>query len=182
MTSEYLLEAVGLLDDDLILQAERPPARRPVPWQRWLGLCACLAIVFLVGRGMVQNWSGGGSSGAAASGSAGGAAGPSAGTGSSASTGSPNEGAGGSVSSGEQYDAIMVDGAVYWSTGKILVGEVDPGAIRETTSHTDGVPEEEGQTNFAPAGTRYAVTADGVVVLIDREWVLFSPVPPWQEG
>ena len=178
MTSEYLLEAVGLLDDDLILQAERAPGRRPVPWQQWLGLCACLAIVFLVGRGMVQNW-GGGTSGNT---SAGGGAEPSAGASGSASASLPDEWAGGSASTGEQYDAIMVDGAVYWSTGKILVGEVDPGAIRETTSRTDGVPEVEGQTNFAPPGTRYAVTADGVVVLIDREWVLFSPIPPWQEG
>ena len=43
-----------------------------------------------------------------------------------------------------------------------------------------GLPEEEGQTNFAPAGTPYAVTGDGVAVLLDGEWVLFSPVPPWE--
>ena len=54
------------------------------------------------------------------------------------------------------------------------------GAIRETTSRIHGLPEEEGQTNFAPAGTPYAVTGDGVAVLLDGEWVLFSPVPPWE--
>ena len=77
----------------------------------------------------------------------------------------------------------MVDGVLYWSTDEILAGEVDPSIIRDTTSYTDGMPEEDGQTNFAREGTQYAVTADGVAVLVGNEWVLFEPAPSWaQEG
>lgn len=120
MTSEHLLEAMGLLDDDLIVQAERAPARKPVPWQRWLGLCACLALVFLVGRGVVQNWSGSSSSnGAVASTSAGGGA-PSGDVG-SASTSSGSA----SLPDGSVY--ILLDNQSYLSTGE-TVPELPAGA------------------------------------------------------
>ena len=120
MTSEHLLEAMGLLDDDLIVQAERAPARKPVPWQRWLGLCACLALVFLVGRGVVQNWSGSNSSnGAGASTSAGGGA-PSGDVG-SASTSSGSA----SLPDGSVY--ILLDNQSYLSTGE-TVPELPAGA------------------------------------------------------
>ena len=51
MNGEHLLEAVGLLDDDLIAQAEEPVrARRPGPVRRrWAALAACLALALVVG-------------------------------------------------------------------------------------------------------------------------------------
>ncbi len=55
MTSEFLLEAVGYLDDELIDQARPTPVRRAVSWRRWMGLCACLALVVLMGWAAVQN-------------------------------------------------------------------------------------------------------------------------------
>lgn len=50
MNSEHLLEAMGLLDDDLIAQAEEPVrARRPGPVRRrWAALAACLVLVLAV--------------------------------------------------------------------------------------------------------------------------------------
>lgn len=121
MTSEHLLEAMGLLDDDLILQAERAPARRPVPWQQWLGLCACLALVFLVGRGMVENWGGSSntSSGASASTSAG--AGEPSGDVGSAGTSSGST----ALPDGSVY--ILVENRSYLSTGE-TVPELPAGA------------------------------------------------------
>ena len=182
MYADFLLDAVGLIDDDLILDAETcPAARRAAPLllvRRWAALAACLALVIALGYRASQLGTAGGSSGAsngASTSSGGGTAG--------------NETTGGSPSSGTEESgdypaAIMVDGVLYWSTDEILAGEVDPSIIRDTTSYTtDGMPEEDGQTNFAREGTQYAVTADGVAVLVGHEWVLFEPAPSWaQEG
>ena len=53
MTAEYLLEAIGLIDDDLIRDAEAPVRRRPASaWQKqWGALAACLALVAALGYG-----------------------------------------------------------------------------------------------------------------------------------
>lgn len=177
MNADFLLDAVGLIDDDLIVDAETcPAARRTAPLllvRRWAALAACLVLVIALAYQVGQLGTAGGSSGASTS-SGGGTAG--------------NETTGGSPSSGTEESgdypaAIMVDGVLYWSTDEILAGEVDPSIIRDTTSYTDGMPEEDGQTNFAREGTQYAVTADGVAVLVGNEWVLFEPAPSWaQEG
>ena len=79
---------------------------------------------------------------------------------------------------GGDYPAcIMVDGAVYRSTGQVLVGEVDESAVLgQVSSYTDGVPAEEGQANFDRSlSARYARTADGLLVCLDGEWTLFQP-------
>ena len=123
MTPEFLLEAMGLLDDDLILQAEGAPAHKPVPWQRWLGLCACLALVFFVGRGVVQNWSGSNTSGSAGASASNGAGSPSSGN----AWGSA--GTSGSASSALPDDStyILVENRSYAPTGEI-VPELPAGA------------------------------------------------------
>ena len=56
MTAEYLLEAMGLIDDDLIQDAEVRPAPRPArSWrQRWGALAACLAVVIALGYGVAH--------------------------------------------------------------------------------------------------------------------------------
>ena len=50
MNGEHLLEAMGLLDDDLIAQAEEPVQARPAApaRRRWAALAACLALVLVV--------------------------------------------------------------------------------------------------------------------------------------
>lgn len=79
MNAEYLLDAIGRLDDDLIQEAER--YRRPkTRYGRLLGLAACFAMVIALGYvlthvggmsggGAAPGFSGGGNSAAPAGGS-----------------------------------------------------------------------------------------------------------------
>lgn len=55
MNAEYLLDAMGLLDDDLIREAEEYTVRkRAADAQRWIGLAASLAVVLVLGYGVFQ--------------------------------------------------------------------------------------------------------------------------------
>lgn len=61
MTPEYLLDAVGLIDDDLIAEAEEPlTARKPAPivrLRRWGGaLAACLVLAFALNGVLTDTW------------------------------------------------------------------------------------------------------------------------------
>lgn len=208
MNAEYLLDAVGLLDDDLLREAEEYSRPRR-DYRPWIGLAASFVVVLTLGYALTHLGMGGGApknemSGGAAnapSGSYGGdgvppleeyrppasAEGPDSsmqGGGDWAEPGSSDAAAPqepGAVG-GDYCAAIMVDGVVYWSTDTPVPGEVDESAIRTVTSYTDGQPEEDGQTNFdRDLTTQYAMTDMGLVVLIDREWILFDPVPPWEK-
>lgn len=44
MTSEYLLDAVGRIDDDLVVEAAAVPRRSRGPWLRWGALAAAAAL------------------------------------------------------------------------------------------------------------------------------------------
>ena len=44
MTGEFLLEAIGQLDDELVLEAAALPKRRAVPWSTLAGLAAALVL------------------------------------------------------------------------------------------------------------------------------------------
>lgn len=72
MTREHLLEAMGLLDDDLIQEAEKPVNRKKWNRDAWISLAACLAIVLTIGYGVVRNgwWSANSSSGSSSAGAA----------------------------------------------------------------------------------------------------------------
>lgn len=206
MNAEYLLDAVGLLDDGLLREAEeyQPPRR---DYRPWIGLAACLAVVLTLGYALTHLNLGMGGEAAPEDQASGGAANAPSGSYEGAEAPPPvsTEGPDGSSMQGggnwaepsspdaaapqepgmavEDYcAAIMVDGVIYWSTDTPVPGEVDESAIRTVTSYTDGVPEEDGQTNFdRDLTTRYAMTDMGLVVLIDREWILFDPVPPWEK-
>lgn len=210
MTREHLIDAIGLLDDELIREAEEySHPRRQIDYRPWISLAACLAVVVTIGYGVAHLQMGGGSSmnGGAASR-------PAASNGASQGTGpadmealppsgedlncgtdspqapdaEPDSSGGFDVPSSAggpaEHDfcaAIMVDGLLYWSTDTPVPGEPDPSIIQTVTSYTDTQPEEDGQTNFDRGlTTRYAMTDLGLVVLIDHEWVLFDPIPPWE--
>ena len=101
MTSEYLLDAVGLIDDDLIAEAEEPVrAPAPVPWlRRWGGSVAACLVVAALGWTLfdaAHTGMGGGMSGGASYSSDGAS---SAGT--AAGSALPGEPAGGMAPSGE---------------------------------------------------------------------------------
>lgn len=172
MNAEHLLDAIGLLDDELIREAEsyRRPKRNYKPW---IGLAACLAVVLTLHYGLTHIGMGGGS--AAPGNSASGGSAPAAsdsfqagGTGSSG-TEDPDRPA------GDLELAIMVDGVLYRSTGEPVPGEPDPNVIQTATSYTSGTPEMDGQSNIAPS-VQYAGTELGLVVLVEHEWILFTPV------
>lgn len=77
-----------------------------------------------------------------------------------------------------QIPSVMYDGILYRTTGKQLPGEVDESAILghiHSVVHGSLLPEEDGQANFPAEGAPYAMTADGLVVLVGQEWTLFLP-------
>lgn len=199
MNAEYLLDAIGFVDDDLLREAEE--YRRPrQDYRPWIGLAASFAVVLTLGYALTHLGMGGGSaapenqaSGGAAgtpAGSYGGAEGPpleeyrppasaegpdssmQGGGSTPADPAAPQEPG---AAEGDYCAAIMVDGVLYHSTGEAVPGEPDPSVIQTASSYTDGVPEEDGQSNIAPS-VQYAETDLGVVVLVEEEWILFEPV------
>lgn len=201
MNAGDILDAIGLLDDSLIQEAEeysRP--RKQAGYRPWISLAACLAVVIALGYGAVRlTYLGGGNGSGAAPGQAGCASNESQGG------SAPPQGAGSdnapsedqapdaaepalpeetdqSVNGGEHRPAIMVDGILYWSTGVPAAETVDEGGVRTATSYINTVPEMDGQTNFSQdLSARYAMTSQGLAVWMDGEWILFEPAAP-EEG
>ncbi len=202
MTPEHLMDAVGLLDDDLIQEAEYPVPQRARPDHRhWLGWAACLAVVLALGYGVTHIQRGVGSAGPLLSGgdpssSYNGSTPPaqvsppsaegSAAGGSAMPTEPPDcDSSAGAVPQPSEWPAIMVDGVLYWSTGTPVPAEVDESAQRTVTGYINTLPETDGQTNFSQdLSARYALVEIGqeqkLVVLMNGEWILFDPVPPWE--
>ena len=101
MNEEFLLQAVGHIDEDLIVQAEEyRPAKRPSLRRPLAGLAACLAVVFGLYWGMNNLGMGSGASNGSASASGGGA--------SSETTTSPNEGQTGDGSPNTVDEVLLV--------------------------------------------------------------------------
>jgi hypothetical protein len=86
---------------------------------------------------------------------------------------SPNEPA-------EKWDRrpmVMVEGVIYMDTGKEMVVEIEDSAILGTiASSVEGseMPAQNGQSNFGCEGASYAYLDDGLVVLLENEWVFFE--------
>lgn len=197
MNAEYLLDAVGLLDDGLLREAEeyRPPRR---DYRPWIGLAACLAVVLTLGYALTHLGMGGGApknemSGGAAnapSGSCGGAEAPppeltegpdgsnlqgggdwaEPGSSDAAAPQEPGTNGSGSVT-GDWLPAIRVDGVVYyWDTKEYIHLEPEEDDICYTTSFINSwEPEEDGQANFLPIGLPYVVLDNGTVAVLHNE-------------
>jgi|GEM_PF-1531409 len=78
---------------------------------------------------------------------------------------------------GDYNAAIMIGGIVYWDTYKTIPPELIDTDIEYAVSYAEsGIPEKDGETNFArEPGTRYTVLDDGTVVVeIDGEWTIFA--------
>lgn len=200
MNSDYLLDCIGLIDDDLIADAEeRPAPRRPaIPLRTWGTLAACLVLMLALGYAVTHIRMGGaGSTAAPAEPTAPAAPAPAdpeapagganvSGDGSPAEPQAPaapapepsHEGSVGGAPSEDQRAAIMVDGVLYWSTGAPVPVEPAPSVVRVSDSYTDDLPEKDGQNNFSSESVEYAKIDMGVVVLLDHEWVLFTAETP----
>ncbi len=82
-----------------------------------------------------------------------------------------------SSSAGDYPAMLMVDGVLYQSTSEPVPVEMDESVIKTVSSYTDTEPTEDGQTNFdRSCTTEYGMTSDGLMVLIDLEWIRFAPV------
>ena len=202
MSERQLFEAIGQVDDDLILAADRPVVRRrkePVYWMPALSVAACAGLL-MVG---VVGWRAGSSKGNLMESSAAmaeersaeqpeAAAAPNEAMAGSANpfaedNGSPVEGsADGTYKAQDSAEssiaiapahAVMLEGVVYYDT--CAISDTDPSAVPDgtITSAVDdqSFPAEDGQSNF---GTGYAYrygSADGTVeVLIDGVWWIFA--------
>ena len=68
--------------------------------------------------------------------------------------------------------SIMYEGNLYRTTGKQIPAEVDETAIAGRISSVvplSQFPANEGEANFGQVGAPYALTADGLVVLLNNE-------------
>ena len=77
-----------------------------------------------------------------------------------------------------QPNMINVEGWVYLDTGEAVPAEIDSSAILgkiHTLVEPDEIPTQNGQANFSCVGCEYAWFEDGLVVLIDGEWIYFAP-------
>lgn len=170
MTERQLFEAIGCVDDALILEADAPQRRKPVVYWRpilSIAACACLAIgVAGFGSKMFR-----------------------CGSAAPAETamledrnlestyGADNGEDGVCAAASATRRAVCIDGILYYDTGAVSDVEyrcsTPDGVITETTE-ADALPTEDGQSNFG-TGYGYQFAADGTVeVEIDGEYVIFA--------
>ena len=123
MTPEYLLDAIGLIDDDLIQEAETAPVHRPASWRRWGSLAACAVLVVALGYGAAHLPRMGGNSSSATGNGA--AAPESASSSSYAATSTDDQytvdgiGTAGSTPATESGDRIDIGGNTYILSGPV---------------------------------------------------------------
>ena len=170
MTERQLFEAIGCVDDALILEADAPQRRKPaLYWRPILSVaaCACLAIgVAGFGSKMFRC----------------GSAAPAEtamledrGLESTYGTESGEDSVCAAASATRR--AVCIDGILYYDTGAVSDAEtrraILDGVITDTTD-ADALPTEDGQSNFG-TGYGYQFAADGTVeVEIDGEYVIFA--------
>ena len=202
MNERQLFDAIGQVDDDLILAADRPAVRRrkkPVYWMPALSVAACAGLL-MVG---VVGWRAGNSKNDLMESSAAmaeeraaelpeaaaapdeamvGAANPFAEGG-----GTPVEGsADGTYKASDSAEsgiaiapahAVMLEGVVYYDT--CAISDTDPGAAPDgtitSTVDSDSFPTEDGQSNFGTGyAYRYGSTDGTLEVLMDGTWWIFA--------
>lgn len=185
MTERELFEAIGHVDDDLILAADAPVKKRrkpPVYWRQLVSVAAC-ACIFLGG---VAVWQSDGFRKANMTSEAAAFAAdvPEAAAETAPAPDMPmldaaapqaadaDEGAAvekDSAASGIALglaQCVQIDGVLYFDTGSAVDCPPDRGAdgVIETSVDRDAFPETDGCSNFG-TGYSYWVTGDGVVIV-----------------
>ena len=72
---------------------------------------------------------------------------------------------------------IMYKNNLYRTTGKQIPAEIDESAIVgyiNSVVPLSQFPSNEGEANFGEVGDPYALTADGLLVLLNNEWTIFE--------
>ena len=73
--------------------------------------------------------------------------------------------------------SIMYEGSLYRTTGKAIPTEVDESAIVGEISSVvplSQLPTKDGEANFGQIGDPYDITSDGLLVIMNHEWVIFE--------
>ena len=73
--------------------------------------------------------------------------------------------------------SIMYEGSLYRTTGKTIPAEVDESAILGEINSVvplSQLPTKDGEANFGQIGDPYAITSDGLHVIMNHEWVIFE--------
>ena len=73
--------------------------------------------------------------------------------------------------------SIMYEGSLYRTTGKAIPAEVDESAIVGEISSVvplSQLPTKDGEANFGQISDPYAITSDGLLVIMNHEWVIFE--------
>lgn len=185
MTERELFEAIGHVDDDLILAADAPVKKRrkpPVYWRQLVSVAAC-ACIFLGGVAVWQS-DGFRKANMTSEAAAFAADAPEEAAETAPAPDMPmldaaapqaadaDEGAAvekDSAASGIALglaQCVQIDGVLYFDTGSAVDCPPDRGAdgVIETSVDRDAFPETDGCSNFGP-GYSYWVTEDGVVIV-----------------
>lgn len=194
MTARQLFEAIGHVDDDLILAADAPARRkrgrvRYLPQLVSVAACAC---VFAVG---LRVWTGGAlrqadttvpetaaaqeqPDEAAEGGSLLGSGSPAddaAAYDENGDTTAQDEALGEAVTGTADLRAVMVDGVLYYETGETLsvtCGTAD--GVIDSSVDADALPTENDQSNFGTGYSYQFWDDDALAVEIDGAWILFQ--------
>ncbi len=73
--------------------------------------------------------------------------------------------------------SIVYGGKLYRTTGKQIPAEIDESAIVGRINSVvpfSQLPSNEGEANFGEVGDPYAITSDGLLVIMGHEWVMFE--------
>lgn len=158
MNPEYMLDVLGLLDDDLIREAESCTAPgRQSSYRSWMTLAACLTVVAALGYVLTHV---GGMGGGAAPEFSGGAAPSVSSGGDNAQTADEMWGQDASNGKSAAHDSAGPSASVSDS-----MESVDPGA-----------PDLQGPAGAPEEGRIFAVLADGAVYQATEEDILLEPV------
>lgn len=157
MTSEHLLDAIGLLDDSLIQEAEEYSRPRR-DYSRWMGLAAGFAVILALGYGATHI--GGMGGGGCAPEFSGGAA------------GAP------SVSSAFDPGPASTDQALSPAGGDSSAG----GAVEPPNADSGSVdvpnaadPADPGVAEETPGDWLFAIQVDGVIYRATNEYIHLEP-------
>lgn len=72
--------------------------------------------------------------------------------------------------------SIMYEGILYRTTGKAIPAEVDESAIVGEIGSVVPLSQlpTKGEANFGEVGDPYAISNDGLLVIMNHEWVIFE--------
>ncbi|WP_455502332.1 hypothetical protein [Gemmiger sp.] len=186
MTERQLFEAIGHVDDDLILAADAPAKKRrkpPVYWRNLVSVAAC-ACIFLGGAAVWQSGKLHTDTAAETAMAAEaapdepmvGAAAPQADYGAEAAEGSTAKDSAESSAALGLARCVQIDGVRYFESPKVIdfLANRDPDGVIETSVDRDAFPETDGCSNFG-TGYSYWVTGENTVVVdIDGEYCAFE--------